>query len=85
MGVCRPLTLDKHPLDDAFLTEIILEFVEDGLLRRCVALEIVALAEVLEGFLFRTAELFRHIYGDVHHEVSTSVPIALHGWKSFSA
>ena len=69
----------------SFLVEIVLEALEDGVLRLLVALEVVAVLKVLDGFLLLAAQGLRHIHADVDHQVATSITVTLYGGQSLAA
>ena len=65
--------------------EIVLEFVENALLRLRVALEVVAVAHLLQLVLLVAAQGLRHVDADVHNDVAAAVAVAFHHGQTLAA
>ena len=71
-GVCRCGTV-------TYLTEVILELLEDAALGGGIALEIVTLTELFDGALFVAGEGLRHVDTDINHQITVTASISLNG------
>ena len=67
------------------LIEIVLKALEDRVFGLLVALEVVAVAELLNGLFLFAAECTRHIDTDVYHEIALAGTIALYSRQSLTA
>lgn len=69
---------------DVVLIEIVLESLEDGLLRAGIAFEIVAVLEPCEGFFLVAAERFGNVNADVYDQIADALSITLYSRQAFA-
>lgn len=67
------------------LIKIISELLEDRPLGHVVAFEIIIIAQTLQHVLFLTTQSLWYEDADVHHQVTFSAAISLHGGQSFAS
>ena len=67
------------------LIEVILEFLEDGVARLFVALEIVAVFKLLDSLFLFAAESFWNIHTDINNKIALSATIALNSGQAFTS
>ena len=67
-----------------YLTEVVLELLEDAALGSGIALEIIALAEFLDGFFLFVRQRLRYVHADVYHQVSIAASVTLYGGQTLS-
>ena len=67
------------------LIEIVLELVKNRLLRLFVALEIIVVAQALNGLVLFLGERLRYEHAYVDNEIARATSVTLNGWQAFAA
>lgn len=67
------------------LIKIISELLEDRPFGRVVAFEIIIIAQILQHIILLTTQSLWYEDADVHHQVTFSAAISLHGGQSFAS